>query len=99
MQEKRKHCLPACCSDSIYHDTSTHAKRCNTLSSRVLSSQEKLRARHLTGPQLTRLEELWKTNPSAKVEDLDAQPGVDEEPNPVALRYEVSMGALHMQMG
>ena len=52
--------------------------------------QEKLRARHLTGAQLTRLEELWKTNPAAKVEDLDAQPGVDEEPNPVALRYEVS---------
>ena len=51
--------------------------------------QEKLRARHLTGAQLTRLEELWKANPAAKVDDLDAQPGIDEEPNPVALRYEV----------
>ena len=53
------------------------------------SRQEKLRARHLSGAQLTRLEELRKTNPAAKVEDLDAQPGLDEEPNPVALRYEV----------
>lgn len=28
-------------------------------------------------------------NPAAKVEDLDHQPGEDEEANPVALRYEV----------
>ena len=91
LQERRKHCLSACLLQQlIHHDTSTHAKCYNTLGSSVLPSQEKLRARHLTGPQLTRLEELWKTNPSAKVEDLDAQPGVDEEPNPVALRYEVS---------
>lgn len=54
--------------------------------------QEKLRARHLTNAQITRLEELWKVNPAAKVEDLDQQPGEDQEANPVALRYEV--GAL-----
>jgi len=53
--------------------------------------QEKLRARHLTNAQITRLEELWKQNPGAKVEDLDQQPGVDEEANPVALRYEVRL--------
>jgi len=29
------------------------------------------------------------------VEDLDAQPGVDEEPNPVALRYEVRLDLAH----
>ena len=52
-------------------------------------AQEKLRARHLTNSQITRLEELWKVNPGAVVEDLDQQPGVDEEANPVALRYEV----------
>lgn len=53
--------------------------------------QEKLRARHLTNAQIARLEELWKSNPRATVEDLDHQPGVDEEANPVALRYEVGV--------
>lgn len=53
--------------------------------------QEKLRARHLSNSQITRLEELWKLNPAAKVEDLDHQPGLDEEANPVALRYEVGV--------
>ena len=51
-------------------------------------AQEKLRARHLSATQVTRLEEAWKARPEARVEDLDA-PGEDEEAAPVALRYEV----------
>ena len=53
-----------------------------------------MRARHLTGAQLTRLAELLKTNPAAEVEDLDAAPGLDEEPDPVAQRCEVSIPEL-----
>ncbi|KAE9445467.1 hypothetical protein C3L33_22635, partial [Rhododendron williamsianum] len=33
------------------------------------------------------VEELWKTNPDATLEDLE-KPGVDDEPQPVALKYE-----------
>lgn len=33
------------------------------------------------------MEELWKTNPDATLEDLE-KPGVDDEPQPVALKYE-----------
>ena len=33
------------------------------------------------------MEELWKTNPDASFEDLE-KPGVDDEPQPVALKYE-----------
>lgn len=33
------------------------------------------------------MEELWKTNPEATLEDLE-KPGVDDEPQPVALKYE-----------
>lgn len=33
------------------------------------------------------MEELWKTNPDASLEDLE-KPGVDDEPQPVALKYE-----------
>ncbi len=54
----------------------------------IRSPQEKLRARHLTGAQIARLEDAWKTRPDAKVDDLSA-PDAAEEPDPVALRYEV----------
>jgi hypothetical protein len=50
---------------------------------------EQARARMVTATQLIKLEELWKTNPAATLEDLD-QPGVDDEPVPVLLEYEVS---------
>ena len=33
------------------------------------------------------MEELWKTNPDASFEDLE-KPGVDDEPQSVALKYE-----------
>lgn len=50
------------------------------------SEQEVLRARHVSLGQVTRLEELWKSNPNATVDDIN-RPNEDEEPNPVALRY------------
>jgi len=37
--------------------------------------------------QINKLEELWKANPEAVVEDLQ-KPGMDDEPHPVMLRYE-----------
>lgn len=60
--------------------------------------QEKLRARHLSPAQITRLEEAWKARPDAKVEDLEA-PGEDEEAAPVALRYEVGIRWQHIALG
>jgi regulator of nonsense transcripts 1 len=33
------------------------------------------------------VEELWKTNPDAALEDLE-KPGVDDEPQPVVFKYE-----------
>ena len=47
--------------------------------------QEILRARHLTLGQITALEEAWKENPDATLDDLQ-KPGEDEEPPTVALR-------------
>lgn len=38
---------------------------------KVPSEQEQHRARHLTPPQKAKLEELWKSNPAATVEDLE----------------------------
>uniref|UniRef100_A0A8C4WWS0 UPF1 RNA helicase and ATPase n=1 Tax=Eptatretus burgeri TaxID=7764 RepID=A0A8C4WWS0_EPTBU len=54
---------------------------------KVPSEQEQLRARQITAQQINKLEELWKDNPNATLEDLE-KPGVDEEPQPVLLRYE-----------
>ncbi|KAK9810079.1 hypothetical protein WJX72_004466 [[Myrmecia] bisecta] len=51
------------------------------------SDQEKLRARRVTTSQIVRLEEMWKANPTASVEDID-KPGENDEPAPVALRYD-----------
>jgi hypothetical protein len=50
------------------------------------SENETLRARHITTEAVNRLEELWKSNPAASVDDL-AAPSADDEPDPVALRY------------
>ena len=47
--------------------------------------QEILRARHLTLGQITALEEAWRGNPDATLDDLQ-KPGEDEEPPIVALR-------------
>ncbi|SJX60274.1 probable NAM7-nonsense-mediated mRNA decay protein [Sporisorium reilianum f. sp. reilianum] len=54
---------------------------------KVPSEHEQLRARPVTLHQINRLEELWKDNASASLEDLD-KPGVEQEPNSVLLRYE-----------
>ena len=59
---------------------------------------EQARARMVTATQLIKLEELWKTNPAATLEDLD-QPGVDDEPVPVLLEYEVRPHATNRRFG
>uniref|UniRef100_A0AAQ4NXC5 UPF1 RNA helicase and ATPase n=1 Tax=Gasterosteus aculeatus aculeatus TaxID=481459 RepID=A0AAQ4NXC5_GASAC len=46
---------------------------------KIPSEQEQLRARQITAQQINKLEELWKENPTARLEDLE-KPGVDEEP-------------------
>ncbi|CAD6893647.1 unnamed protein product [Tilletia caries] len=51
------------------------------------SEQEQLRARQISFHQINRLEELWKENENATLEDLD-KPGVDEDPPGILLRYE-----------
>ncbi|CAA2982772.1 regulator of nonsense transcripts 1 homolog [Olea europaea subsp. europaea] len=53
---------------------------------KVPSEQEQLRARQISAQQINKIEELWKTNPDATLEDLE-KPGVDDEPQPVALKY------------
>lgn len=53
----------------------------------VPSEQEQLRARQISAQQINKVEELWKTNPDASLEDLE-KPGVDDEPQPVVLKYE-----------
>ncbi|KAL5197748.1 hypothetical protein ABZP36_001260 [Zizania latifolia] len=54
---------------------------------KVPSEQEQLRARQISAQQINKVEELWKTNPDASLEDLE-KPGVDDEPQQVALKYE-----------
>ncbi|TQD73599.1 hypothetical protein C1H46_040880 [Malus baccata] len=54
---------------------------------KVPSEQEQLRARQISAQQINKVEELWKSNPDASLEDLE-KPGVDDEPQPVALKYE-----------
>ena len=54
---------------------------------KVPSEQEQLRARQISAGQINKLEELWKADPEASLEDLE-KPGVDDEPQPVLPRYE-----------
>ena len=54
---------------------------------KIPSDQEQLRARQISANQINKLEELWKDNGEATLEDLE-KPGVDDEPHPVLLRYE-----------
>jgi regulator of nonsense transcripts 1 len=54
----------------------------------VPSEQEQLRVRQIGAPQINRLEELWRLRPEATWEDLERPGGEDDEPQPVALRYE-----------
>lgn len=41
----------------------------------------------VTAQHINKLEELWKTHPTATIGDVD-RPGVDDEASPVALRYD-----------
>ncbi|KAI5420522.1 ATP-dependent helicase NAM7 [Lathyrus oleraceus] len=54
---------------------------------KIPSEQEQLRARQVSAQQINKVEELWKTNLDASFEDLE-RPGVDDEPQSVALKYE-----------
>lgn len=54
---------------------------------KVPSEHEQLRSRQITSTQIAKLEELWRDNPLAVVEDLD-RPGVDDAPNEVLIKYE-----------
>jgi regulator of nonsense transcripts 1 len=54
---------------------------------KIPTEQEQLRARQISAQQINKLEDLWKSNPEAKLEDLST-PGADDEPNPVCPRYE-----------
>lgn len=54
---------------------------------KIPSDQEQLRARQISATQINKLEDLWKDNGEATLEDLE-KPGVDDEPHPVMLRYE-----------
>lgn len=53
-----------------------------------------MRSRQITAQQINKLEELWKDNPDATLEDLE-KPGVDEEPQQVLLRYCLSSICQH----
>lgn len=44
----------------------------------IPTEQEQLRARQITSGQINKLEELWKENPEATLEDLE-KPGTDDE--------------------
>ena len=52
---------------------------------KVPSEAEQLRARQISIPQMARLEELWRENPDAKLEDIDAQVG-EEDMQPILMR-------------
>lgn len=52
------------------------------------SDAEQLRARQLTPSTIARLEEMWKEDANATVEDLEKAATVDDDPHPVLLRYD-----------
>jgi len=54
----------------------------------VPTDAEQLRARHLTPPMIAKLEEMWKDNAAATIEDLEKAAGIDDDPAPVLLKYD-----------
>jgi regulator of nonsense transcripts 1 len=54
---------------------------------KVPSEKDQLCARQITTAQINKLEELWRDDPNANLYDLE-QPGIDDEAQPVLLRYE-----------
>lgn len=61
---------------------------------KVPSEQEQLRAQPITFHQINKLEELWRDNANATLEDLE-KPGVDDEPQPILLRYDSTFALLN----
>ncbi|KAG5453904.1 ATP-dependent helicase NAM7 [Clonorchis sinensis] len=57
---------------------------------KVPSEEAQAKARQISAQQINRLEEMWKENPQAAVEDLE-KPGADREVSPVRLRYKSSL--------
>mmetsp|Transcript_33782 Transcript_33782/g.93340 ORF Transcript_33782/g.93340 Transcript_33782/m.93340 type:complete len:1076 (-) Transcript_33782:467-3694(-) len=57
---------------------------------KVPDAKEQMRAWHITAAQVNKLEEMWKSNPDATLEDLEGKtgPGLEDDPQPVMLRYE-----------
>ena len=51
------------------------------------SETEQLRSRQISFAQINRLEDLWRDNANATLEDLQ-KPGVDDEPQSILVRYE-----------
>lgn len=51
------------------------------------SETEQLRSRQISFNQINRLEDLWRENAYATLEDLE-KPGVDDEPQSILMRYE-----------
>lgn len=49
--------------------------------------EDSKKARPVTATQINRVEELWKVDPNACIDDLN-RPGVDEQASPVLLRYD-----------
>ncbi|KAK4053831.1 ATP-dependent RNA helicase [Microbotryomycetes sp. JL201] len=54
---------------------------------KVPSEQEQLRARQISFQQINKLEEVWRDNANATLEDLE-RPDLDDEPQQTLLRYE-----------
>ncbi|OAQ75279.1 ATP-dependent helicase NAM7 [Purpureocillium lilacinum] len=52
------------------------------------SDAEQLRARHLSPNTIAKMEEMWKINANATLMDLEKASNMDEDPDPVLLRYE-----------
>ncbi|CAH8444287.1 unnamed protein product [Dicrocoelium dendriticum] len=57
---------------------------------KVPSEEAQAKARQISAQQINRLEDIWKENPQAAVEDLE-KPGADKEVGPVLLRYKTSL--------
>lgn len=53
---------------------------------KVPTEAEQLRARQISMVQMAKLEDLWRDNPNANLEDAEAQTG-EEEMQPILLRY------------
>jgi regulator of nonsense transcripts 1 len=51
------------------------------------SETEQLRSRQISFNQINRLEDLWRENANATLEDLE-KPGIDDEPQSILLVYE-----------